>query len=225
MKRFIFVSTFILILSISGYAQHKPFLFGFRAAPNIGWMNPDPLGYVNEGSEVGFTWGFNAEFFLMENYAITTGFNVIYLNSKLSYPHVVDSVTGILNRNYRTKYIEIPLILKMKTREFGKARFYGEIGLGTSFLLSAKSKDKFEVKGAQPQNDEKDIKDEMKIGRESLILGVGVELALGGSTTLNLGIRFDNGFTDVLKDQNTADQDIDHQAINNFIEFNIGVLF
>lgn len=219
----------ILALSISGYSQHKPFLFGFRAAPNIGWMNPDPLGYENDGSEVGFTWGFNAEFFLMENYAITTGFNVIYLNSKISYPHAqyIDTVktTGILHRNYRTKYIEIPLILKMKTREFGKARFFGEIGLGTSFLLSAKSKDKFEASGIQPVNDEKDIKEEMKTGRESLILGIGVELALGGSTKLNLGIRFDNGFTDVLKDQNTADSGIDHQAINNFLEFNIGVLF
>ena len=230
MKRIIIILLLGILFSPFLRAQHKPFKFGFEVAPNIGWFRSDISDYENDGSEVGFSWGFVSEFFLMENYAISTGFKVVYLNGRLAYPHQVklnDSVNdpGILHRSYKTKYIEVPLVLKMKTNEFGKFRFYGKIGLGTSFLLTAKGTDKFIGETEKISNDEKDIKEEMKTIRESLILGVGGEYNLGGSTALTFGITFDNGFTDVLKDQNSLDPEITHQAINNYIEFNLGVIF
>ncbi|MDZ7743779.1 MAG: porin family protein [Bacteroidota bacterium] len=227
MKRIIFVLLLSLFITQLVRAQHKPFMFGFEVSPNVGWFRSDHTDYENDGSEVGFSWGFVSEFFLMENYAIATGFDVVYLNGRLAYPHQPDSLigSGILHRKYRTKYIEVPLVLKMKTNEFGKFRFYGKIGLGTSFLLTAKGTDKFIGETEKISEDEKDIKDEVKGIRESLILGAGVEYNLGGSTALTFGITFDNGFTDVLKDQNTLDPEITHQAINNYIEFNLGVIF
>ncbi len=230
MKRFIFVLLLSFFITQLVSAQHKPFKFGFEVSPNVGWFRSDLTDYENDGSKLGFSWGFVSEFFLMENYAIATGFDVVYLNGRLAYPHQValnDSMNdpGVLHRKYRTKYIEVPLVLKMKTNEFGNFRFYGKIGLGTSFLLTAKGTDKFIGETEKISEDEKDIKDEVKGIRESLILGAGVEYNLGGSTSLTFGITFDNGFTDVLKDQNTLDPEVTHQAINNYIELNLGVIF
>lgn len=229
MKRIIIISGLVLIFVSGVFAQHKPFKFGFDISPNVGWLKSDESNYVNDGSEVGFSWGFKSEFFLMENYTISTGFNVVYLNGRLSYPHkeIRDEVEtiGVLHRKYNLKYLEIPLSLKMKTKEFGKIRYYGEIGLGTSFLISAKGKDKFETAAGTVPGEQEDIKNEMTLGRESLILGAGIEYSLGGSTALIFGLKFDNGFTDVLKDMNTFDPEVYNSAINNYLEFKMGIIF
>ena len=233
MKKKILILLFIIfiIFAKDGITQSKPFLFGFNVAPNIGWMKPDVVDYNNDGTKTGFSWGFVSQFFLMENYYIVSGFNVSYVNSRLSYPHTIinslDSnfVDGTLYRNYKMKYIKIPLELKMMTKEFGKARFYGKIGLGTSFLLDADAKDEFISAETGTENIDKDIQDEIKFMRESMIIGFGIDYNLGGSTALSVGLTFDNGFVDVLKGQNTTYPSINSDAINNFIELNIGILF
>lgn len=219
----------VLILGMSQLkAQYKPFVFGLEFAPNIGWFKSDLKNYENEGTEVGFSWGFVSEFYLMENYAVATGFDVVYLNGRLSYPHAPEpgsDTVGTLSRKYKSKYLEIPLALKMKTNAYGNMRFYGKVGLGTAFLLSAKGKDKFTSDSYNKSFEEDDIKNEMKNFRESLILGAGIEYSVGGSTLLTFGITFDNGFTDVLKYENTADPDVNHKAINNYLELNLGIIF
>ncbi len=227
MKRVITTTLIIVFfISMKGYTQHKPFLFGFKIAPNIGWMKPDHKDYINEGSEVNFSWGFVTEFFLMENYAIATGFNVVYITGKLGYPDSLDNHQGTMIRKYRTQYIEIPLLLKMKTRDFKGFKFYGQIGLGTGFLIGAKADDIFKADGINPVKDDgNNIKDEMKSNRLSLILGAGFEYGLGGSTALTFGINFNNGFTDILKDYNKVYPEIGHAARINFVELSFGIIF
>ncbi|MCD4772189.1 MAG: PorT family protein [Bacteroidales bacterium] len=232
MKKTIIIILFLafIIFAKEGLAQNKPFLFGFKIAPNIGWMKPDSKGYENNGTKTGFSWGFVSQFYLMENYFVLSGFDVTYINSRLTYPHTVidiqDSslIDGTLYRDYKLKYVKIPLELKMMTREFGKARFFGKIGLGTSFLIDADAKDEFKSDKIN-ESSENDIQSEIKVLRESLIIGFGVDYSLGGSTALSVGLTFDNGFIDVLKDQNSTDSSIKNNAFNNFFELNIGIVF
>jgi hypothetical protein len=56
-------------------------------------------------------------------------------------------------------------------------------------------------------------------------LGAGVEYPLGGSTFITAGLRFDNNFIDILKDQNEVYPDIEQIGISNFIEFQLSLLF
>jgi hypothetical protein len=226
MKKVIAVSI-LTILLVGGElcAQGRPFVFGFKAAPNLGWMNPDTEDYNRDGSKIGFSWGLIAEIHLMENYALNTGINIVFLNGALNY---VDDIAqyggeGELFRKYKFKYLEVPFTLKMKTNEFSNKSFYGIFGFGANLLLSGKSKDKFLI-GGNEVNDEQDLKDQLKSFRASLIVGVGAEFSMGETTKLITGINFDNGITDVLKFQNTA-SNFNHKAINNFLEFYIGVLF
>ncbi len=219
-------------LSVSAAAQTKAFQFGFKVAPNMGWVKPDATDYERVGTSAGFNWGFTGEFFLMENYAFNTGFNVIYLNGGYSYPDIrtmassASASIGLLERELRTQYLQIPAILKMKTNDFNGLRIYGQVGFGMGFLLRAKADDIFIPNQGLAETDKrKDVKNQLRPTRESLIIGAGVEIPLGGSTYLTGGLLFDNGFIDILKDQNRVEPTVAKNAITNFIELQISLLF
>ncbi|MCD4679596.1 MAG: PorT family protein [Bacteroidales bacterium] len=215
----------VILLSFPSYVKGQDDLpsiqFGIKAGPNLGWIKPDAKSYSSEGSVIGFNWGFITEFNISSNYAINTGFNVAYNNGKLKYPYVQDSVESILQRKYNLQYLEIPICLKMRTKQIGYITYYGKIGLGTSFNLRAKSKDVFNVEAETENN----IQDDITFMRESLIVGAGFQYSLGGSTFLLFEIVFNNGFSDILNGKNTIDTTIKENAISNYIEFNLGVLF
>lgn len=221
----------ILVLSFSSaYSQQKPFVFGFKAGPNIGWMNPETKGYESDGVKPGFSWGFVADFFLMENYAINTGFDVVFLNGGIKMPYrwedgSSESYEGTLTRKYMLKYIQIPVTLIMRTNEMGKFRIYGQIGFGAGFLIGAKADDEFASDGYNTSSEDVDIYDDMTFMRAALILGAGAEYNLGGSTSLMAGITFNNGFLDVLNGQNTLDPSLNNKALANFLSLDIGIVF
>ena len=136
-----------------------------------------------------------------------------------------NTLTGTLKRNYKLKYIQIPVTLKMRTKEMGKFRIYGQIGLGTGFLIGAKAEDEFIADTGETTSTENDIYDDMSFMRFSLILGAGVEYSLGGSTNLLAGFTFDNGFTDILTGQNTLDPTINNKGYVNYVSFIVGIVF
>jgi len=220
---------FILMIAAQIQAQYKPVLFGLRAGANLGWIKPDTEDYSSEGAMVGFTWGFIGEFFIMENYAILTGFNVNFNGGKLEYPSVMDintiPVSGQLHRQYNLKYIEIPLCLKMQTALSDMITIFGKIGLGTSFRLSAKATDKFIYEGGEVTSSKKNIDDDIALMRESLIVGGGIELKIKGSTALIIDITYDNAFNNMLTDDNPAVPGTDPKAIHNFVELGVGIVF
>ena len=218
---------FVIVGSVT--AQQKAFQFGFKVAPSIGWIKPNSEGYVRDGVKAGFNWGFVGEFFLMENYAITTGFNIIYTNGAFSYPDQKtiggSNMIGETNRTLKLKYIQLPVVLKMKTNDFNGIKFFAEIGFGLGFKTDAKSEDDFYVNEKLQQTKSGDVSSTVRFTRESLILGAGLEYPIGGSTFITGGIRFDNNFIDILKDQNSVDNSIEQKGISNFIELQLGLLF
>ena len=222
-----------LFFSISSLAQHKPFQFGFKGAVNIGWFGTDAKGYNNEGTEIGGSWGFVADIYLMENYAFTTGFDVLFLNGTMTYPsalqYTIDSslyLYGQMESKFKTKYIEIPLIFTMRTNQIGKLRYYGQIGFGIGILLNAKADNTFTPKiGGETVSNEGEDSDLFRSTRESFIIGAGIEIPLTGSTFIRTGIKYDNAFVNVMKGNNTANSDISNDARNNYFELNLCLLF
>ncbi|MBT3173766.1 MAG: PorT family protein [Lentimicrobiaceae bacterium] len=232
MKQISLILLSVLILSNPLFAQHKPFKFGFKAAGNIGWLGSINEDYKNEEVNLGGAWGFVADFFIMENYSFTTGFDVLYLNGTIQYPYLYsnqenfNTEVGTLERNYRTKYVKIPLIFTMETNPIKKIRYYGQIGFGFSILLTAKADDLFMGNTENTViSEDKNIYSEVYPTRESLILGAGIEVPLVKSMVARFGLLFDNAFINILKGNNTVDSSIKHNARNNFIELNATVLF
>ena len=233
-KKIILTLWILTILSSVAHAQFKPFRFGFKVGPNLSWLAPDAEGYESNGISGGFSWGFVSDFAITENYFISTGFGMDYLGGKLEYPHSMKfdddtvSYTGDLSRKYNLRYLEIPLTLKMRTNMFGRIAYYGKIGFGTSFNLKSKSKDEFSYfdNGAKITEDfEEDIKDDIVFFHESIIFGGGVEYFVDESTSINVGISFKNGLTNVLKGENSVDPDIEEKANLHYFQLNVGVIF
>jgi hypothetical protein len=227
------ILTIALLIGIQLQAQYKPVIFGLRVGANMGWVKPDAEEYVSEGIRMGFTWGFIGEFYLMENYAIQTGFNMNFNGGQMEYPAIMDvpagdstmAVTGQLHRTYHLKYLQIPLCLKMKSEINDKINIFGKIGLGTSFSLGAKADDEFSYAEGTESDSKKDINDDIALMRESLIVGGGVEFKIKESTALILELTYDNMFNDMLTGDNPATPGTEPKAIHNFVEIGAGIVF
>ncbi len=228
--------TLLLVLiftAIVTFGQHKPFQFGFSGGVNLGWYATNAEGYSNNGAKVGGSWGFVADIFIMEGYAFTTGFNVLFINGSMTYPHTIKSeqssvlIPGTIQRDFRTRYVQIPLIFTMKTKPIKeKVRIFGQVGFGLGFLLSAKSRDTFTPEeGGDVMSNEHNAKDDFRSTRESLILGAGAEIPIHGSMFVRTGVKFDNAFTNVLKGYNKLDSEIKNNGRNNFIEIFAAIIF
>ena len=225
MKHRILLLTFILLFGFQTFAQLKPFRFGVKAAPNIAWISPDTEAYENDGSVLGFSWGFQADITLMEHYFLKTGFNFDYLNGKLILPFKInDSVSGSLHRKYNLRYLEIPLTFKMRTNQFGKFAIYGNIGFGAAFKIRARSQDELYNNNEElVLSEDKDISDDLTLLRGSVIVGLGTEFFVDKSTSIFLDITYNNGLSNILKDnENTIGVD---KAYLHFFQLNIGVMF
>ncbi len=230
------ILTFI-IASQALQAQIKPFRFGLKVAPNVGWISPDSDGYERDGTVAGFSWGFISDFAITENYFVGTGFNINYLNGKYSYPHLIsepvtDSTsidyTGSMSSKTKLRYIDIPLTLKMKTNKFDQLQAYGQIGFSLGFSVKAKAEEDFSYKvegETMSQSEERDISDEVTIVKGSLVLGGGIEYYLDNSTSILVGVTYFNGFSNILKGSNTADPTIKQKASPHYIELTLGVIF
>lgn len=214
----------VFLLSSEGWAQHKPFQFGFNGSVNLGWLKSDNDNLNNEGANFGGSWGFIVDVFLMENYSFTTGFDVLYINGEFITPDTIfiedgPSVNGTSFIKVKTQYIQVPIIFTMKTNNIKeKFRIYGQVGYGLGFRFKAKQEYKFVDKDGITVDEKSGDYDGFTLTRSSLILGVGVEVPLHKSTYLRTGFRFDNCFVDIAK----SDQ---IKVRSNFLNLSVAVIF
>ena len=238
MKRITILLGLGLLFCHFAFSQVKPFRFGLKLAPNVGWVAPDSEDYEKDGSAPGFSWGFLADFTITENYFVGTGFNVSYLKGKMQFPYMMDIISdgdtafnqpGTLQRKYNLQYIELPVTLKMKTNKFDKLQVYGQIGFSLGFNVKAKAEDIFSYEDAEgnymSENDKPEISDDITLLKGALVLGGGIEYYIDESTSIVVGITFSNGLSNILKGNNVADPSIQQKATISYIELNLGVIF
>ena len=228
MKKFTTLIVFLAILfyTVTGLSQKSPVRLGLRISPNISWMNPDEKNYSSNGVAVGVSLGFVSEFYMTEHYAIVTGFNFSFLGGNLKFPYADSANTGMLNRKYNFRYLEIPLMIKMKTREFGKFCFFGQIGFGTAFNLKTRVKDEFNTENNGTIDDKKNLPaNQTSLVREAILVGIGSQYKIDESVSFILGLGYSNSLNNVLQGHNAKDPGLMNRSSLNFAELNIGVLF
>jgi len=226
MKKTIFVLLFsFFVLCVSQPTQGSNIRLGLKASPLVAWFKPDTDNYDPEGLRLGFSYGLKTEFQLAEHYSFATGINISYFGGKLSYPWIYENNTGVMERTYRLQNLEIPLTFKMKTREIGYNTYFGVFGIGNSVNLRSRSNDKFSSTNTTIERSDVDIKQDISFLRVALIVGLGFEHSLGGNTALTGGITFNNGFTNILRGSNPANNNRENNAKANYLEVSFGVLF
>lgn len=216
----------LFFYSFTGFSQDQPVRLGLKISPNIAWMNPNEKDYSGNGSAVGFSFGFVSEFRLTEHYAISTGFNFSFLGGNLKFPYAKSSDTGTMNRKYNFRYLEIPLMVKMKTKIYGNFDFFGQIGFGTGFLLRAQVNDNFITQTHGTISDKTNLStSEVSFIREALLVGLGTEYKIDESISLIIGVSYSNSLNNVLQGKNSRDPGLSNRSSLNYVELNIGVLF
>jgi hypothetical protein len=210
---------FSLLLAIKGFSQtddgeFKKFYFGLKIAPALTWTNPNETGLKNNGTKLSFGYGAVTEFGLTKNYSIVTGLNINAIRG------AVRTTAGIneISTKFKIQYLELPITLKMKTNEIGPIKYFGQFGFGNSFRLKAKADVSSTVGGQTSTLNDIDINNGVNLIREALIIGLGFEYNLAGTTSLVTSIAYDNGFTNVGK-----------SSVGKFyskgVVLNLGVLF
>jgi len=227
-KNTIIISVLILLAStLKAQEGTKPFNFTFRMGPNLSWLKSNSDAVSPDGSIIGFSWGALCEIPVQTNYAFVTGFNINFVGGKVDYAGLVQGQTEMVKERYSLKYLELPVMLKIKTNEVNGVLFYGQIGLGTSFRLNSRVKRSFQNPPSTSSyyaiDEDKNCDNITSFIRESLLIGIGAQYRLQDNLKLFGGLNFNNGFTDVLKKgpYNTNDP----KVISNFVELNIGLFF
>jgi opacity protein-like surface antigen len=216
----------LLILTRAGFSQDPAIRLGLKVAPCISWMNPNEKNYVYKGAVAGVSFGFISEFNFAQHYAITSGFNFSFLGGNLQFPYAASKDTGIVDRKYSFRYLEVPLMVKMKTREYGNFKFYGQIGFGTGFNLRTKATDNFMTQEHGTIDDKKNLSTgEVCFVREAVLVGVGAEYKIDESVSLLLELSYSNSLNNVLLGKNAKDNGLKNRSSLNYLALNIGVLF
>lgn len=212
--------------------------FGLNFTPGIYWLNPNTSNDKANGASLGYGYGLNMEFYFTPNYAFLTGFNITnigakYINTNINQSTSSNVADSMVIHDESLQYLEIPLMLKLKTNSFHRMRYYGLIGLQLGFLL--KATDNYNTSITQQgyysngayvppgapysySDNNANIYSQTDFFRSCFVIGGGAEYAISGSTALQVCITYNNCFTNM---NNTSSNSLDIKGI----ELMLGVLF
>lgn len=232
-----------MLLSLQMAAQND-IQFGFQLSPTISWLTTSNSRINGNGSNLGLQLGMIGEYYFRENYSFATGLGFHFnAGGTLFYEQSIDTVSiwtdadipgdnvypGGTDFKYSLQYVEIPLGLKLRTREFGYLRYYVEPRVALGFRTQAKGNI---LKDAEVDPEETfDIKSAVGLINLSWGLGAGVEYTVSTKTALIGGIGFQSGFADITRDKNTQliigdrDSKDDSKAQLRTIVLRLGVMF
>lgn len=237
----------LLLVSILFFTQNmcaqddRDFRVGFKIIPGINWVKNATNNVNSDGSGIGFSFGLMGDFRLADNYffspeiQVTTMSNRIKLKPDSVYTLESGDRYNNISYKYNLKYLEIPLNFKFRTKESNGIRYWGTIGIAPGFLIgnnatiltnpvgTASNKFPTDEKyipndGQYDRFDFREFGDDINFIRASMILGAGIEYNLSDHTSFYTGIRFNNGFTDILNDKKS-------KVINNVLGLEIGIFF
>ena len=247
---FTFLSLIVATASAQGTMQGD-IRFGFQASPGFSWLSSVEDNSVNNnGSNFGLKLGLLGEFYFRENYAIFGGIgfafgqggtlqfeergrywpNTDIMELNPNNPMQLDTFPSGTNLSYNIQYIEIPFGLKLKTREFGYLQYFVEIPV---FSIGIRSQARGEIEAnstpnadnelvsEEVENEDYVIRDEVSLFNMSLGLGIGAEYNISSSTSLVVGLNYNRVFTDIIKDNNSFDSQVN---MNN-ITLRVAVMF
>ncbi len=221
------VIIFFFFVVFNGYTQdNSSWRLGLKASPSISWIWPEIRELNYEETDFGFSYGIIIDKYFTENYAVSSGFFVTHQGGRLSFDEIREN-ENILgenteNRIYDLQYLDIPIALKMRTREIGYFTYYGQFGLSFGYNVRARADDEF---FGGNREEELDILDEKSPLKASLIMGAGAEYSLLGNTAIVMGLYYNNCFSNILDTDPDTFEGKKISAKANFVELTIAMMF
>lgn len=234
------ILVFGMLITQLSFAQGE-FRFGLKGSSNFGWVGGTSKNIVNDGTTVAFGYGIMGDYYFKPNYGISAEIMLSNIKSKfkvtepLAFNSAMSDTVNDLRYEYNIQYLDIPLTMKIRTKEIGDMTYFGQFGVSMGFALNAKTSivstglpksisdqepTEYRVNGAEGDAfTVNNFDDKVFLFRLPLIIGGGVEYKMAGSTSLQIGVRIANAFTDMFVKDKTA------IAKNNYVALSVGVLF
>ena len=213
----------LAILFFSPNAAHSQgYHLGLQLAPNVSMAQPRELSHAAIHSAAHFGYGFVFDAMFTEKYAIGTGVNVFYNGGITRHLAFQEDENGrsieAVQLVQQQQYVEIPLTFKMRTNEIGYTTYFGQFGAGfglnvrsegsqktTSFATLDSLGSVIELVFSQPaleaaESEQVSMADRTRLFRPSMIIGLGAERRLTGSTALVLAVRYNVGLRSQYED-------------------------
>jgi hypothetical protein len=206
----------------SGAFAQKKITLSFVGSPSANWMVSNNQVVDNSGMKFGYDFGLNADFYLTEDhrYSILSGLMISNTGGELLYQNNAEfTFAGVTlpassQIRYKLRYVEIPLCLKLKTDQFGRMTYWGQLGLTGMVNIDSKG---YTDDGML---DKTNINDEINLFNLAMNIGLGFDFDLSGNNSLSTGVVFQNGLIDVTTNNSFTDK-----TIINSLKLKIGVNF
>ncbi|MCH8904249.1 MAG: PorT family protein [Bacteroidetes bacterium] len=212
---FMFFSTYLFAQD----DEKAKFRIGLHISPQLSWMKPDVDSLSTSGIKPGFGYGVMFDVNIGANYAFSSGLTILNTGGTISFANALvyksDTFPTGTKIHHKLQYIEIPVLIKLKTNEIGYLTYYGQFGVTPGVNIKAKAD--ITTVGNTDDKNNIDINNEVKFLNLGLTIAGGVEYSVGGKTSLIGAIVFNNGFIDMTADKNLV-------ILNNLI-LKLGIMF
>jgi hypothetical protein len=220
MKRItLFAVLFTIVLTSWGKTRVQ---LSFNGSPSVNWMKTNNQVSYNSKLMLGYDFGISGDVFFSENerYSLLTGLQIINTGGAISYrtstpfQFAGETLPPSTQIKYRLRYVEIPLALKLKTDQFRRVRYWGQLGLSAMVNIGANG----------DTNDgtfrKSNINSEINLFNMAMNVGGGFDFDLGGNNSVTAGLIFQNGLLDV-----TTDNFFTDKTIINSLKLRVGLIF
>lgn len=229
MRKIISLSAFLCFFLLT-MSQDRKVTFGLQYSNGISFMKSDNVFITDTKAGYAFDYGLPIEVHFTKNYSLATGLIIGQTRaSRSNSPAILALDTNFLFTNnfpygarevYNYTYVNLPTTFKLTTNEIGYFKFYGEFGLVNSIRVRSR----FTSKDTQLQKVDLNKKGELgeltsTFYNASLKVGGGLEYIISDKTALVVGLSFQNGFVNVLKDGD------DKRTVLRIVNLTTGIKF
>jgi opacity protein-like surface antigen len=202
--------------------------FGLTFSPSFNWFNIDNSDFASDGQRTGFEYGLLTNFSIDQNprYAFEIGVLIAHNGGRYTMPIPDDSINSA-SIVARLQYVNLPVSIRLRTNEINYMTYFGQIGMTPAFNIRARgsilsqpndpnniSEDGINLKDVQSLN-----LDGVNVFNIGLLVGGGLEYAVAENTSLIGGIYYQNGFLNIIDDN-------DNEKITmSSVTIRLGVMF
>ena len=171
MKKLNFLYLFCLLFSLSQSQELNNTRMGLYVSPAINFISTEIQG-LETNNNLGLIYGYALEFPLSVNHYLESGFSINYKGGGIE-----QSESDI--EDYKVQYFTIPILIKMRSRQIGYFNYFARIGPSLNFKIKEKITHNEAAKGAVID----------------IAIFLGAERSLGGDTSLEGSIFYNNNIT------------------------------
>lgn len=190
----------IIFCSLAVAASAQQFRYGANVAPTVSFWLVEGDNYVPNGMKVGFQVGGTIDLTLgdAERFALQSGLNFTSAPGAFK-----DNPEGLASNgkawDYSITTLDLPILLRLRSDELGKAVLFAQYGLTLGFTLT----EKITVNDGKNGGSSFDYEG----SNTSLSMGAGAEFGLDNDKTLVFTGFFQNGIKNMVVNTNNPEND------------------